>query len=254
MNIRSIVALAVLGVVAGCGGSKSVPIKTDASDARPSDAGARDGLQAMTDGPAGTTDGRLPDGAGPDVARDGSATADTRLADGGDARMPDSATPDGSSSDVPASMPDSAATPDTSAAPDTAPPMPDTAPPTPDAPDPDAALPDTALPVDLAPDTGSTTGIDGPVVTLCPGNIPLSAACGLYCAAITTGCTGLLAQYPGEAECVSICLRPAWPCGQPGDTDDTLACRMGQLVPLATQPELAPLACPNAGLNSLICR
>jgi hypothetical protein len=257
MTIRSIVALALFSVVAGCGGSKNLGSKMDASDARPSDAGARDGA-GDTRGPdaiaadAPVTDGRIPDAATPDVRRDG-AVADTRLPDGAatpdSAATPDTATPDSAATPDTASNPDTA-TPDMAPGPidtaeaDTAPPTPDTAPPT----------PDTDPATDAGTDGGSVAGLDGPLVTACVGNIPLTAACALYCAAITSGCTGLSAQFPSEAECVTICTRPTWPCGAPGENGNTLSCRLAQLVPLASQPELAPVVCPNAGVNSLTCR
>ncbi len=257
MKIRSIVALVVLGVVAGCGGSKNLGGKKDGGTDARTDARTTDALMQMqtdaraTDAPIADAraDGRTDGGATGDARRDGAVDgpkADTRPADAGDAQSPDATSPDVPAADAPVNPPVTDAPVDEPAADAPV-----------DAPAPVDMAPDTEA--DAAPDTGtdtggSTTGQDA-AVGICGPGVSLETLCLAYCRGITSFCTGLSAQYASENECLLTCNRPTWACGAPGQTaGDTLFCRATHLALLVAEPDLILVECPNAGPASPACR
>ena len=84
-------------------------------------------------------------------------------------------------------------------------------------------------------DDGSPT-IDGPRAIDAPTNQPdASAACAMYCAAITTNCTGANLQFGNATDCLNTCA--TWPPGNPGEAaGQSVACRTTHANRAATDP------------------
>jgi hypothetical protein len=215
-TVQALVAVLITGVLAAaCDDDPARP----KMDARPTDAGsdARDGS---------SPDGRVPDTGSPDLADGATSDAPASDAPASDAPATDAPAVDAPATDAPAADAD----------PDTTPPV--------DSPVVDGAADDAGS------EGGSTQGTDGGIA--CAGGVSREMVCANYCQAITFFCTGASAQFPSAAACLEACNAPTWACGMLGQpTGNSLFCRISQLAGAITA---APIACPNAGPNSAVCR
>jgi hypothetical protein len=222
-TVQALVAVLITGVLAAaCDDDPARP----KMDARPADAGsdARDGS---------SPDGRVPDAGSPDGAASDAPATD---APASDAPATDAPASDAPASDAPAADAPAIDAPAADADPDTTPPV--------DSPVVDGAGDDAGS------EGGSTQGTDAGIA--CAGGVSREMVCANYCQAITFFCTGASAQFPSAAACLEACNAPVWACGMLGQpTGNSLFCRISQLAGAITA---APIACPNAGPNSAVCR
>jgi hypothetical protein len=90
-------------------------------------------------------------------------------------------------------------------------------------------------------DAGNDTTVVPPPDTGADSPVPDTLSCANYCAKVKNNCTGALAQYADEPECVRMC--PRLPLGVQGDQgNNSVACRQYHAgnTPAATH-------CPHAG-------